>query len=58
VDPRYCVDGSLTVGNFIIQMLVQAERSVPRETEDASALIFSTLNRFHRCSAQEIEPSK
>lgn len=48
-DPKYCVNTSVTLNDFILQMLVQAEDKSPQESESASELLYRTLNRFHRC---------
>jgi hypothetical protein len=49
VRPRYCLNGSVTIAELVIQILVQAESYPPTEAETASDLIQATLNRFHRC---------
>lgn len=49
VRPRYCLNGSVTIAELVIQILVQAESYPPTEGETASDLIQATLNRFHRC---------
>jgi hypothetical protein len=47
--PKYCVNTSVTLNDFVLQMLVQAEDKPPQEGENASELLHRTLNRFHRC---------
>jgi hypothetical protein len=48
--PRYCLDSSLTMNAFVIQLLVQAERATPSDATDASTLVYATLGRYHRCA--------
>jgi len=55
VRPRYCVNGSVTLNDLVIQVLVQAESQPPSDEKDASVLIESTLNRFHRCGSKSIK---
>jgi hypothetical protein len=50
---RYCLDSSLTLEAFILQLLVQADDQPPREGEGASSLLYATLARYHGCSRQE-----
>jgi hypothetical protein len=52
VTPRYCVNSSVTLSQFIIQMLAQAESSPPSRDEGASVLLLGTLARYHLCSAR------
>lgn len=47
---RYCVDSSVTVDTFVLQLLVQADDTPPTQELDASALLYATLSRFHSCS--------
>lgn len=47
---QYCVDSSVTVETFVLQLLVQAEDTPPEEELDASTLLYATLSRFHACS--------
>lgn len=51
IEPKYCVDPSLTLNDFVLQLLVQAEDKPVLEGESASELLYRTLNRFHRCEA-------
>lgn len=47
---QYCVEGSVTVDTFVLQLLVQADATPPKEELDASELLYATLSRFHSCS--------
>jgi Rap1a immunity proteins len=48
--PSYCLDATLPLREFVRQVLTQAERNPPNEKVSASALMYGTLSRFHRCS--------
>lgn len=47
----YCVDRSLSLSQFVAEMLAQLKERPPEEGPSASAVIYATLQRFHRCSA-------
>ena len=49
-EPRYCVEETLSLKNFVTQLLTQAERKPPAEGVSAQELLYGTLSRFHRCS--------
>jgi hypothetical protein len=47
--PEYCLDDTVSLQELIGQLLLQAERTPPNEDMSASALLYGTLSRFHRC---------
>jgi hypothetical protein len=48
-EPRYCLSATVSLQELIAQLLAQAERKPPAGDVSASALIYATLSRFHRC---------
>jgi hypothetical protein len=48
--PEYCVEKAISLRDFVVQLLEQAEHKPPAAEESASALLYATLSRFHRCS--------
>lgn len=48
--PRYCLDETLSMGEFIRQLLMHAERKPPEREASAHELLYGALSRFHRCS--------
>lgn len=49
-EPRYCLEETLSLQEFIAQLLAQAERKPPEQDVSAHELLYATLSRFHRCS--------
>jgi Rap1a immunity proteins len=49
-DPRYCLEKTVSLQEFISQLLAQAERKPPEQDVSAQELLYATLSRFHRCS--------
>lgn len=49
--PLYCVDRTMSLSRFIMQMLAHLDER-PRERDaNAGDVLYSTLQRFYRCSA-------
>jgi hypothetical protein len=49
-EPRYCLEKTVSLQEFITQLLAQAERKPPEQDVSAQELLYATLSRFHRCS--------
>jgi hypothetical protein len=49
-EPRYCLEKTVSLQEFITQLLAQAERKPPEDDVSAQELLYATLSRFHRCS--------
>jgi hypothetical protein len=47
--PEYCLDDTVTLQKIVEQLVLHAERAPPKENVSASALLYGTLSRFHRC---------
>ncbi len=47
--PEYCLDDKVSLQELIAQVLSQAERTPAKEDVSASALLYGTLSRFHKC---------
>lgn len=47
--PEYCLDATVSLRELIGRVLSQAVKTPPREDMSASALLYGTLSRFHRC---------
>jgi hypothetical protein len=48
--PLYCVDSTVSLSQFVAQMLTHLQEHPRERDESASAVLYGTLMRFHRCS--------
>jgi Rap1a immunity proteins len=51
VQPKYCINSSVTLDDIVIQMLVHAESRPPKGDENAGVLIYGTLARYYACDS-------
>jgi hypothetical protein len=47
--PEYCLDDTATLQKIVRQLVLHAETAPSKEDVSASALLYGTLSRFHRC---------
>ena len=48
--PLYCLDGSLSMREFISNLIMYLGQLSPHESLNASAVLYGTLRRYYRCN--------